>query len=82
MDREKIEEYNDWLKNNDMGVALGFNRQERLAFIDRWAELCCSNFVLAKEIQNLWINNRIRKGRDLGLTVKEYLELKGESCSR
>lgn len=82
MDRKKIEEYNDWVKNNDMGAALGFNRRERMAFIKHWAKLCNSNFVLAKEIQNLWINNRIRKGRELGLAVKEYLEIKGEPCSR
>jgi len=39
MNKNKIEEYNNWLSNNDMGTALG-------------------------------------------LTVKEYLELKGEKCSR
>ena len=82
MNKNKIEEYNNWLRNNDMGTALGFNREERLAFIDYWAELCRSNFTLAKNIQNLWINNRLMKGKQLGLTVKEYLELKGEPCKR
>ncbi len=82
MDKKKIEAYNNWIRDNDMGTALGFNSDERIAFIDYWAELCRNNFVLAKKIQNLWINNRIIKGRELGLSVKEYLEIKGEKCSR
>lgn len=82
MDKNKIDAYNNWLKNNDMGTALGFNEEERMAFIDSWAELCRNDFGSAKKIQNLWINNRLKKGRELGLTVKEYLGIKGEPCSR
>lgn len=82
MDKTKIDAYNNWVKNNDMGTAIGFNKEERMTFIDYWAELCRTDFGLAKKMQNLWINNRLKKGRELGLTVKEYLEIKGEKCSR
>jgi len=60
------------------------NQEDRNNFIDYWAEIVrTSSDEYWSRQQNVLIDSQIQNARRAKfLTVKEYLELKGEWCSR
>ena len=60
------------------------NQEDRNNFIDYWAEIVrTSSDEYWSRQQNVLIDSQIQNARRAKfLTVKEYLELKGEKCSR
>lgn len=55
------------------------NREERLNYVDYWAEYVRDNpDKVWSEQQNIIINSQIQNSRYSKLTPKQYLEIKGE----
>lgn len=56
------------------------NREERLNYVDYWAEYVRDNPDKVWSVQqNIIINSQIQNSRCSKLTPKQYLEIKGEA---
>lgn len=59
------------------------NRTSRLLFVDYWAKYIRTHSDAEwAEQQNVLINSQMQSGRYYPFTAKQYLQMKGEKCSR
>ena len=59
------------------------NSEERMKRVIRWAEYVRTHPASDwSRKQNIVVNNAIKKMRAMKLTPRQYLEMKGEVCSR
>ncbi|MBI2144330.1 hypothetical protein HYU17_04245 [Candidatus Woesearchaeota archaeon] len=59
------------------------NGEERMNFVDYWAEYVRTHpFRAWSRQQAVLINSQIQSARAAKLTPRQYLEIKGEVCTR
>ena len=59
------------------------NREERMNFVEYWAEYVRTHpSKEGSRQQNVIINSQIQSARSVKLTPRQYLEIKGEICRR
>ena len=59
------------------------NREERMNFVEYWAEYVRTHPSKDwSRQQNILINSQIQSARSVKLTPRQYLEIKGEVCKR
>ena len=59
------------------------NREDRMNFVEYWAEYVRTHPSKDwSRQQNVIINSQIQNARSVKLTPRQYLEIKGEICRR
>ncbi|HIG98346.1 TPA: hypothetical protein HA231_02900 [Candidatus Woesearchaeota archaeon] len=59
------------------------NREERMNFVEYWAEYVRTHHSNDwSRQQNIIINSQLQSARSVRLTPRQYLEIKGEICRR
>lgn len=59
------------------------NREERMNFIEYWADYVRTHSPMDwSRQQNVIINSQLQSARAVKLTPRQYLEIKGEVCRR
>lgn len=59
------------------------NREERMNFVEYWAEYVRTHPSKDwSRQQNILINSALQSARSVKLTPRQYLEIKGEVCRR